>query len=464
MGDVITIEPRIQIKGVIRVHERRIQIESTVLDSIQIQERPIPIQERTIKIEEGGPGSGYAGHPGRPGQVGGSVGGGRASWGDVIPGHLRRTHITVGRRMARLDPGQGKAWFQVVDSQTGKKVWRVFDLSNKPQAPGGHLYQMRKGGKEFFLWNPKQGAGRAPGAAAPRAGRGKWGVGIVLPVPADPKPYAAPNANADEQRLFQSEIVFADRTKDAGFIKGFSESYRVKFADGQQAVYKPASGAEPIQKYAVQAEVGAYKVAQIVGDTDIMPTTVSRDLPKMFDNQTSKGPGSLQAFVTPIPPYGTARDVGYRAKDLDTWQLARAAVFDAAVRNTDRHDNNWMTDGSGHIRLIDHNFAFDFIGHGEIKGMWASEFPRKFRSPFPQMMQSREAAGGPRIPTVSDTIRPYVDHMPELRDTLKQIGMSDDNVDRFSNRVRDISTYKSWDELYRKTDLRNNPLGGGPRS
>ena len=158
------------------------------------------------------------------------------------------------------------------------------------------------------------------------------------------------------RRLEAAELV------PRGYLAGASNSTLLcDLAGGTQedtdvtaAVYKPRAGERPLWDFPrgtlADREVAAFAVSDALG-WDIVPPTVLRDGPAGF--------GSVQAFV----PHDPRRHY-FVLVDEEGWhrQLARIAVFDMLVNNTDRKASHILVveEGEGRetLRGIDHGVTF----------------------------------------------------------------------------------------------------------
>lgn len=357
--------------------------------------------ERRITISEGGPGSGYTGHPGRPGMVGGSTGSGVS-------------HITVGK--PRGAAGTGKVWVQVFTND--RKVWKA--MAAHPKAPPGFKYQKRAEG--WFLWKPAGGK-REPKAPkitiAPRAAAGQKLVD------------SPPNtAKYGRESPIETSMQNTGITKDAQLHgDNISETYKITFQDGSQAIFKPDSGEyegarENITDgYSSQREVGAWELAQIVGMDDLVQPAAFR---------TIRGePGSLEAWVQGGKE---AADVGHNDMYDGATNAARAAAFDFVIGNEDRHAGNWMVTSDGNMHLIDHNLAFPDAGaYGSEDGN---------HNFVDHMAYGVAAASSPH-----DLAAAYVGHEDEIRTTLSQVGLPKASITGVIQRIGLLDKATSWSSL-----------------
>ena len=120
------------------------------------------------------------------------------------------------------------------------------------------------------------------------------------------------------------------------------------------AVYKPRAGERPLWDFPrgtlADREVAAYLVSQMLG-WGIVPPTVLREGPA--------GVGSVQAFVPHDP-----RVHYFMLVEDECWhaELARIAVFDMLINNTDRKGSHILVVnegvGAGSLRGIDHGVTF----------------------------------------------------------------------------------------------------------
>jgi uncharacterized repeat protein (TIGR03843 family) len=120
---------------------------------------------------------------------------------------------------------------------------------------------------------------------------------------------------------------------------------------GVHAVYKPRAGERPLWDFPggtlCNREAAAFLVSDFLG-WDVVPPTVLREDGPM-------GPGSLQQFI----PHDESLHYFVLVDDPDTHaSLARMALFDLLVNNTDRKASHVMLSEDGRILGCDHGLTF----------------------------------------------------------------------------------------------------------
>jgi hypothetical protein len=105
----------------------------------------------------------------------------------------------------------------------------------------------------------------------------------------------------------------------------------------------------------VRRERAAWILARALGWNDLVSATVLRAIP---------GPGGDEGIAS-MQILWPANDVGVPGTEFSEDDRWRAAIFDALIRSTDRHQWNWLgvpRDPGGtqrRLKLIDHGHAFD---------------------------------------------------------------------------------------------------------
>jgi hypothetical protein len=154
----------------------------------------------------------------------------------------------------------------------------------------------------------------------------------------------------DELETYLTTARILERARFANH--GAHPSDMLILEGGVGVLAKPAD-ATPDAGDMVPREVAAWVVARALGWTDLMATTVLRQI---------NGVDTSVAVLWPSSMPDTPAD---QFPDDDVW---RAAVFDVLVTQSDRSGHNWLAvpaPGSGgqpRLRLVDHGYAFDFPG------------------------------------------------------------------------------------------------------
>lgn len=148
-----------------------------------------------------------------------------------------------------------------------------------------------------------------------------------------------------ETLLRQGEIEVVGRLVQASNATLF---VRIHGQVSIDAVYKPVIGEEPLWDFPDgtlgKREVAAYLVSELLG-FHLVPTTIFRDGPY--------GPGMLQEWID-IDPGADLIDL----VQSDDIRLARMALFDALVNNTDRKVGHLLPTQDGRLLGCDHGVTF----------------------------------------------------------------------------------------------------------
>lgn len=193
---------------------------------------------------------------------------------------------------------------------------------------------------------------------------------------------------------------------------GHPESFAALLAGGLGLLAKPK-----LDEDATMAgrEVAAWRVARALGWSDLVAATVSRELMSPIRDF------EVEASVQIIWAMNTVGGPPDQFSEEDTW---RAAVFDALIRHTDRHGNNYLavprdaTLGPQRLKLVDHGHAFD-LQRPLAESVCTFYWPRR----------------GEQIPSVYlDAVRGLQGDPPkDLRNLL-----SGDECDAFDERVETL--------------------------
>lgn len=214
---------------------------------------------------------------------------------------------------------------------------------------------------------------------------------------------------------------------------GTSGSYKIKFADGSAAVFKPESGecqeCRDNIKLGLQTarEVGAYQVAKLVGMHDMVAPTVERTIDVTEANSgkrinTGVQKGSLQQWQEG----DLAGEVNSNARFDGDRDLNRAAVFDYVIGNTDRHAQNWLVDQPNNaLKLIDHGLSFP---EKPTSGGWR-------RSANEAFMNQSDYRG---ISIKEDVIKPYFDNKNSIIKVMKNLGFSKPAINGVVQRIDNL--------------------------
>lgn len=240
----------------------------------------------------------------------------------------------------------------------------------------------------------------------------------VVNVPGIP----AADATPAEKSLLTTPV------KEGAYLGGgASGSYKIKFADGSAAVFKPESGecqeCRDNIKVGLQTarEVGAYQVAKLVGMHDMVAPTVEREV------DTPDGGGIQKGSLQQWQEGDLAGEVNSHARFDGDRDLNRAAVFDYVIGNTDRHARNWLVDQPNNaLKLIDHGLSFP------EKPTANDGWRRAANEAFMNESDNR----GIRIK--DDVIKPYFDNKGAIMKALKNLGFSKPAINGVVQRIDNL--------------------------
>lgn len=168
-------------------------------------------------------------------------------------------------------------------------------------------------------------------------------------VPADFPP-------GDEAQQALAAKVVVEVKGDKG---GINDTYKVTFADGTKAKWKPQDGEKTMGAWDHQGmqwrrEVNAYAVAKVVGLTYMRPAVAARTIN-----------GRLGAVLQWIGG-NVAADLGRDKKYDGELGRQQVSMFDVMIGNGDRHHGNWIVE-NGEMRMIDHGFSMPPNGRRGIR-------------------------------------------------------------------------------------------------
>jgi len=198
----------------------------------------------------------------------------------------------------------------------------------------------------------------------------------------------------DLERYLHAAPMLHASTNAAG---GAHPSYLAILEGGTGVLVKPADAVDGGEVMA-KREAAAWVLARELGWPELVSTTVLREINSFVSEDVVFA--SVQVLWPNNQP-GTPLD------DLPDEDVARAALFDGLVFQSDRHPNNWLgvpkDGGRQHLKLIDHGYAFDTT--------------RGFQSPFFDRLRgqalsddSRQALERVRAPRHSQALE---DLLPE---------------------------------------------------
>ncbi len=190
---------------------------------------------------------------------------------------------------------------------------------------------------------------------------------------------------------------------------GCNESYFVREPSGVEGVFKPRSG--EVQSIRVTVpnnseafrEIAASAVDGLLG-FNLVPAT--RGV-----SDSTMGPGSLMRMVdgrqSMYVPY-------YSPLDQE-----RMGVLDYILANTDRHEDNWLTDQDGRPAAIDNGLAFPTGDAFPIRSQWV-----------------RDLVGKPLSQEVLDQVRAV--SLEKFRATLEAVRIEPEAIDGAVARLQEV--------------------------
>jgi hypothetical protein len=294
----------------------------------------------------------------------------------------------------------------------------------------------------------------------------------------------------DWARPFRTEQTLHDTpiTKiKAGSGISTGETYTLTLANGMKANFKPSEGEMSNLRAGIkhgqqaEREMAAWEIAKLVGMDDMVASVAIREVdvpgyrgrrPDAFGYAVDHTypPGKKRGAMllwqegTPADEIATydrmdpdmygylkaedprpQRYGGTRWADMDPEaashkaradrDVARAALFDFIIGNSDRHAGNWIVDedGDGRITLIDHGLAF---GEKPISSMGGNALIRQFA-------EERERSGDLTV-NVKKLAEPYMKARPQILKVMSNLKLPKSAIERVSKRI---------EEAYSKTKL-----------
>jgi hypothetical protein len=167
---------------------------------------------------------------------------------------------------------------------------------------------------------------------------------------------------------------------------GHADKFALTLDGGIAVLAKP--GKDDLTVLLARCEVAAWRVACLLGWSDLMPATALRDV--------GTTPGTEFASVQILWPLAQPKDLAAFSPEM----LWRAAVFDRLIEHSDRSLTNWIAveDATNvwHLKLIDNGYAFGTSGRS-----LASEIVNHVRAlgqPFPPALRAAVANLSSQLP------------------------------------------------------------------
>ncbi len=217
----------------------------------------------------------------------------------------------------------------------------------------------------------------------------------------------------EEKKIFENTKDYFESgqiVKHKKFDGGANETVKIQIKDDGNGILKPAKGEYDGLRSGIKTgsyyvrEAAAYSVAKIVGMDDMVPETYIRKDPKY-------GKASVQQWIEHA-------DNGrfYDVSDVDDDSIARAAIFDFVLGNTDRYSLNWLQlpefNDEGRP-LLDVPHKLFLIDNGLILST------RKFES----RMEFLGEAQHRRLNISWEEVDKYKNNWPQIAGTLQAMGI-----------------------------------------
>lgn len=171
----------------------------------------------------------------------------------------------------------------------------------------------------------------------------------------------------------------------------------------------------------VEREVAAWQVAKIVGMQDIVTPCIERTIDGVR--------GAILEFKQ-----GKEAQEAYDPWDGKT-DMQRAALYDFVIGNTDRHQGNWLVEGSGSsakIHLIDHGLAFPESRRNES---WNQSFVKHARDGYGEDTDLQQLKV------------PFVQNKSEILGALRDLRLPTKAISSVEHRINRLARARSWDDL-----------------
>jgi len=233
-------------------------------------------------------------------------------------------------------------------------------------------------------------------------------------------PAGAPAANniAIREQKLSGEVV---KIKNLG--GGINVTKVVTLDNGSKAVYKPSRF---FADTSTANELAAWEVAKLVGMEDMLGATVIRGVKGVNEHgkegSDQKSKGAVIEWRDGDVAMNFHDDIKYDgARDLE-----RAAIFDYALGNADRHTGNWLVTPKGKLQLIDHGLIFNYPSS-------------KFISRLQQTTVKPEIS--------KDLVAPYVKNSQAISETLSRIGIVPQAIATMIKRINKLNETQRWYDL-----------------
>ncbi|MDE2101320.1 MAG: hypothetical protein KGL39_29000 [Patescibacteria group bacterium] len=217
---------------------------------------------------------------------------------------------------------------------------------------------------------------------------------------------------------------------------GRQKAIKVVLADESVAVFKPDKSERRGMRLGIEAgqqaerELTAWRLAKLVGMRDMVAP-----VKRAIVNGVSGVLSYWQPGVTAI------QAAGQKFGD-SVAELARAAAFDYAIGNTDRHRSNWLLH-DGHIKLIDHGLSFPEVRF-RISGEWRK---RRLLCAVTQL----EKRGTLRGHSPEWAMQPYMEQRDAIRRLLfEKSALPEPAVNGVWIRIHRLARTEKWEALWQR--------------
>jgi len=258
-------------------------------------------------------------------------------------------------------PGIGLDWLKPraeAKPEPGAKPAAAAE-AEKPKRPGIGLDWLRPkepAAAEKPARKPRKKAARKPRARKPKA------APVVEGPPLDRPPGPAQKSVKTQAEMMQRAVRDPKAIKSTvrNGVQGVGKTYRMTFADGTMAAYKPTDGTglhrdsglrHSLDRSVPEAarESATHAISQAAG-FNVVPHIELGDFGDGDGHAMAWVDGSMAAHL----PRGTLSEDASRGHP----DLHRIAALDLVIGNTDRHGGNFMKGEDGRYYAIDNGLAF----------------------------------------------------------------------------------------------------------
>ncbi len=213
----------------------------------------------------------------------------------------------------------------------------------------------------------------------------------------------------------------------------------VTFENGSKGVFKPrpTGGRNTLNP---EREVSAWEVAKIAGLEDLVAPTIKR---KIGDEE-----GSVADFVKGDRAADLA-DENFAAIYDGSEDLARAALFDYVMGNTDRHAGNWKVEKQGKggkLRLFDHDKVMPskHVPPGKYNHQMLID-EAKYREEYGGLEEAEATEPVQKIKPLAKYAATYVDNKAQILGSL--LALPPEARRACGRRIDRLGKMKKWKDL-----------------